>query len=432
MGRQPFGLASPAAWLRRDGWQVVCVDLSKQPLARDVVADADLVGFYLPMHTATRLAGPVIVRVRALNARARVCAFGLYAPLNAEWLRSLGVDAVLGGEFEEDLRRAAAGQPVVPSSQRAIARLDFIVPDRAGLPPLDRYATLHSGATRTLVGYTEASRGCRHRCRHCPIVPVYDGQFRVVPADVVLADAAAQIAAGARHLTFGDPDFLNGPTHAMRVVEGVHAAHPDVTYDVTIKIEHLLRHRELLPRLRDTGCLFITSAVESIDDAVLARLEKGHTRQDFVDTVGLCRSVGVLLVPTFVAFTPWITLEGYCDLLDTIAALDLVEHVAPIQLAIRLLIPNGSRLLELAAIREVVSGFDPATLTHRWAHPDPRVDDLQQRISNIVGVTLTRSRSEIFEEISALAHDAAGMPNVSSRPARQRATIPYLNEPWYC
>ena len=65
------------------------------------------------MHTATRLAAPIIARgpPRSIR-RARICAYGLYAPLNAEWLRSLGVDEVLGGEFEADLtaiaRRSAA------------------------------------------------------------------------------------------------------------------------------------------------------------------------------------------------------------------------------------------------------------------------------------------------------------------------------------
>ncbi len=108
--------------------------------------------------------------------------------------------------------------------------------------------------------------GCKHRCRHCPIVPVYDGQFRVVPADVVLADIDQQVGAGAEHITFGDPDFFNGPTHARRIVEALHARHPALTYDVTIKVEHLLKHRELLPVLARTGCLFVTSAVEAVDD----------------------------------------------------------------------------------------------------------------------------------------------------------------------
>ncbi len=315
-----------------------------------------------------------------------------------------------------------------------IPRLLFLVPDRSGLLPLDRYATLHMpDGTRRIVGSTEASRGCKHLCRHCPIVPVYEGQFRIVQPDVVLADVAGQVAAGAGHITFGDPDFFNGPGHAMRIVDGLHAAHPQVTYDVTIKIEHLLQHRDLLPRLRDTGCLFVTSAVESVDDRALAHLRKGHTRRDFVEAATLCRSIGLTLVPTFVAFHPWLTLEGYCDLLDTIAELDLVDHVPPIQLAIRLLIPEGSKLLELDEVRGLVADFDPATLAYAWAHPDPRVDELQRQVAALVGVRIASDRRLLFEEISALAHDRAGIPRRMVPPVRtaERA-VPYLSEPWYC
>src|SRR6185436_8765041 len=109
MGRQPFGMASAAAWLRAAGVTVECVDTARQRLSAPMFRDASLVGFHLPMHTATRLAGPIIARARQENPEARLCAFGLYAPLNAEWLRSLGVEAVFGGEFEADLTAWAWG-----------------------------------------------------------------------------------------------------------------------------------------------------------------------------------------------------------------------------------------------------------------------------------------------------------------------------------
>ncbi|MBZ5556918.1 MAG: radical SAM protein [Acidobacteriia bacterium] len=456
MGRQPFGLASAAAWLREAGSTVTAIDVAKDRGRLDaaMLVSADLIAFHLPMHTATRLAEPVIAKARALNPTARVCAFGLYAPLNAEWLRSLGVDDVLGGEFEADLAAIARSVDVVPrrtlSSQRTeecdsssaisavkrpLPRLQFLVPDRTGLPPLVQYASLQMpDGERRLVGYTETSRGCRHLCRHCPVVPIYNGQFRVVQPEVVLADVAAQVAAGAGHITFGDPDFFNGPTHAMRIVDALHAAHPSVSYDVTIKIEHLLRHRDLLPRLADTGCAFVTSAVESIDDRTLALFDKGHTRADFIEAVALCRDAGVTIVATFVAFHPWLTLASYAELLETISDLELVDHVAPIQLAIRLLVPEGSRLLELDEMRRHVLGFDPATLTYRWSHPDPRVDALHRDIAAIVGMRLNVDRRAVFAEIRALARERAGLPPApdATRPARDRATVPYLNEPWYC
>ena len=438
LGRQPFGLASPAAWLREAGIEVTTVDLSREPFRPEAFA-TDLVAFHLPMHTATRLALPVIRRVRTQHPTVRVCCYGLYAPLNESVLRGLGVEQVLGGEFEQALLAVATegiGQMDGVTRDGSLPRLRFRVPDRSGLPALDRYASLHTpSGDQRVVGYTEASRGCKHLCRHCPVVPVYQGQFRVVPRDVVLADVRAQVDAGARHITFGDPDFFNGVGHAVAIVEALARECPGVSYDVTIKIEHLRRYDDRLTVLRDTGCVFVVSAVESIDDAVLARLDKGHTRADFEQVVARCRQVGLTLAPTFIPFTPWTTLAGYHELLRTIDTLDLVEQVAPIQLALRLLIPRGSRLLELNAERLGVEldPFDDSRLVYPWKHLDPRVDRLQEAVTGVVGRRLTAGRSAVFDELLALSAELAGA-SAAGRPAgvRDRSTVAYLNEPWYC
>ena len=445
LGRQPFGLASPAAWLRAAGDEVCCLDLSQRDLDEKQVRSADLIAFYLPMHTATRIALGAIKKVRALNPSAPLCAYGLYAPLNAAHLREAGVGAIFGGEFEPGLAAAARaiagnGRRLPPQSQPEVSldRLQFRVPDRTGLPPLQDYARLvmPNGALRT-VGYTEASRGCKHLCRHCPIVPVYEGKFRIVQRDIVLADIRHQIACGAEHITFGDPDFFNGVTHALELVRALHREFPRVTYDATIKVEHLLKHAEHLPVLRDTGCAFVTTAVESLDDRALALLDKGHTRADFIRLVSLFRNIGLALAPTFVAFTPWITLEGYADLLATIADLGLVENVSPVQLAIRLLIPAGSRLLELPEVRGMVGPFDPVALSYRWDHPDPRVDALQREIERSVQALIAagHGRRSIFDHVRSLLRAFTG--DTAARlplppPIASRATVPYLTEPWYC
>ena len=433
LGRQPFGLGSATAALRAAGAEVACADLSRDRLAPEQVERAALVGFFLPMHTATRLAVPVIARVRDLNPAARLFAFGLYAPLNSVLLRELGVEEILGAEFEDDLERLATGAAAGQMDTSVVPRVRFRVPERDGLPALSRYATLRIGGDTRVVGYTEASRGCKHTCRHCPIVPVYDGRFRVVPIDVVLADVRAQIAAGARHLTFGDPDFFNGIRHAMAVVHAVHAEWPDLSFDVTIKIEHLLAHADRLPELAATGCAFVTSAVESVDDGILERLAKGHTRADFERTVRLCREAGLSLSPTFVAFTPWTTPAGYCALLQTLDSLGLVEAVAPIQLAIRLLVTAGSRLLELPEIVRLAPRFDAETMTYPWRHPDPAVDRLHAVVAGIAGGRGSDSRRETFDQIWRAAHTAAGLtPPPRAAAVAGPAPIAYMSEPWYC
>lgn len=439
LGRQPFGLASPAAWLRNAGADVTCLDLSRQPF--DAAAPPpDLAAFHLPMHTATLLAAPVLERVRQTYPDAQVCCYGLYAPLNADWLRSLGVRHILGAEFEPALVELALAigsgrtpPPAALDTPAALPRPAYVTPDRSDLPPLSRYASLQVGSERRTVGYTEASRGCKHTCRHCPVVPIYAGRFRVVPVDVVVDDVREQVRAGARHITFGDPDFFNGPSHAMRVVERVSQACPGVTYDVTIKVEHLLRQRRLLPRLRETGCLFVISAVESFDDDVLRIFDKQHTRADVQAALELCRAAGLTLSPTFIPFTPWTTLDGYCDLLAEIDRLGLVDLVAPVQLSLRLLVPEGSLLLGRPELRPHLDSFDAARLVYPWRHPDPRVDRCCEAVGALVGRRINASRRDVFGAVWQLAHKLAGRPPArrAAHPA-PRTAVPYLNEPWYC
>jgi hypothetical protein len=290
---------------------------------------------------------------------------------------------------------------------------------------------------RELTGHVQASRGCLHLCRHCPIPPVYRGRFFVVPREVVLADIRQCVAAGARHVTFGDPDFLNGPGHALAVARALHAEHPDVTFDFTAKVEHLLERRALLPDFAALGCVFIVSAVESLSDTVLGHLAKGHTRADVVEAARLVRAGGIALRPTWVAFTPWTTLHDYRDMLAFVDAEGLVDHVDPVQYSIRLLVPPGSLLLESPALRPFLGRLVEDAFHHEWRHPDPRMDALHARVAALVEAAAGAGEDAAvtFDRIRALADDAAGAaprPAVAARLAADRPRPPYLTEPWFC
>jgi radical SAM superfamily enzyme YgiQ (UPF0313 family) len=450
LGHAPLGLASPAAWLESAGFRPAVHDLAAGRLEPEAVRQARFVGISVPMHTALRLGLQVARRVRELTPAAHVCAYGLYAGLNASLLLEGPADSVIGGEYEPPLLAlvqalAQGSPPRVPGvSTRAhrepprLARTPFLPPARHGLRPLQDYARLElPGGTRT-VGYVEASRGCKHLCRHCPIPPAYGGRFFVVPRDVLLADIAGLVAQGAEHITFGDPDFFNGPGHALALVRALHARFPAVTYDATIKVEHLLKHRPALPELARTGCLFVVSAVESLSDTVLAHLRKGHTRADVSAALAAMREAGIAMRPTWVPFTPWATLEDYRELLAFVWREGLVRHVDSVQFAIRLLVPPGSALLDTEAFAPYQGELDPEALTVRWAHPDPRMDALQQAVAGIVEAAATEGSpaEDTFGRIQEAAWKAAG-DAVTPRFALEQGVVthppaPRLTEPWFC
>ena len=474
LGHQPIGLASPLGFLERAGYTPDVMDIAVETLDVEKAACAEFVGICVPMHTALRLGVHVATRLRKINPTCHICFYGLYASLNAEYLLAHHADSVIGGEYEiplvelvdslahsnyieipgvlrrestESLQDSPKSEPVlrpahsrisVYKPRRDLPNEPLAVPSRKRLPPLDRYAHLEQDGIAHLAGYVEASRGCKHLCFHCPIPPVYNGKFSVVPKDVVLEDIRAQVDAGATHITFGDPDFLNGPKHALRVVGAMHEMFPNLTFDCTTKIEHLLKHRSMLPELRDCGCIFIVSAVESLNDTVLDNLQKGHTRADVLAVIDLLQEAGISLRPSLVPFTPWETLDSYLYILDSVEAKGLIDHIDPVQYTIRLLIPPGSSLLPQPTIQPYLGALDQESFTYRWTHPDPRMDELQKTLSVAV-----ESASQIdedafvtFHRVRNLAYAALGREESSiTFPldyGSDRKRPPRLTEDWFC
>jgi radical SAM superfamily enzyme YgiQ (UPF0313 family) len=282
----------------------------------------------------------------------------------------------------------------------------------------------------------EATRGCKHTCTHCPIPPVYKGHFTVVPREAVLEDVRRQVELGARHITFGDPDFLNGPSHSLRIVRALHDGFPGVTWDFTAKIEHLLKHQELLPEFAALGCLFIISAVESLNPAVLLHLEKGHIAEDVSAAVRLVREAGLTLRPSLVPFTPWETLDSYTELLEWVAREELVEAVDPVHYSIRLLVPPGSLLLERPAFQPHAGSLDRASFSYRWRHPDPRMDDLHGRVASLVEAAESAGEPHqtTYERVRETAYAARGdaAPPLVSRRHGAARPLPRLTESWFC
>ncbi|MGZ6144075.1 MAG: CUAEP/CCAEP-tail radical SAM (seleno)protein [Myxococcales bacterium] len=411
LGRQPVSVAKALAALEQAGFETAVQDVSIDRLDPELLRRAELVAISAPMHTALQLGVRVAERVREENSAARVAFFGLYAALNAEHLLARHCDAVVG-ESAGDLVALARGERTGMALPR---KRDATLPSRGALPLLDRYARLEVCGETRIAGAVAASEGCKHLCRHCPIVPVYQGKFVAVPVEAVLADVEQQVNAGAQHVTFTDPDFLNGPTHALRVARELARRFPEVTFDATIKIEHLPQHRALLRELVACGMLFVTSAVETLNDEVLRRLDKGHTAADVPLALEAVREAGAEPRPTFLPYTPWSRLEDVPALFELAEAQDL--DVDPVQFTLRLLIPPGSLLLEPGA--KWLRAFDEKAFTWRWEHEDPRLDELWRK-------------SAAAAEEGGTVDDLRVLAGLSRRSPRERMKAPRLTEPWFC
>jgi hypothetical protein len=448
LGHQPVHVASPAAALRANGHDVRTVDVSVEPWDRTLVEWADCIAFSVPMHTAMRMAVTLVTSVRAQRPDLPVCLYGLYAGMGRGSAAVGTADRVIIGEYEPALMSWVDGTGAAREAGGVVVHLGrsrFTTPARDLLPPLERYARLVLGDEERLAGAVEASHGCSHRCRHCPLPVVYEGRLRVVPEEVVVSDVSQLVAMGAKHVTFADPDFLNGPRHSVRVIQAVHSCFPDLSFDCTTKVEHILAHEALWAGFAKAGCLFVVSAFESVDDTTLRILDKGHTAADESAAVILLRSHGIEVRPSWLPFTPWAKAAEVGAILDFVVAHDLVENVDAVQYTIRLLLPEGSLLLSAPEVKAHLEHYDAARLSWVWRAEDAGLDDLQEELATFVEMAGTEpgtiAAKDTFAQVDARvraymsrhgmgsAMVARGRGSQSTGPAGPR---PRLSEPWFC
>ncbi len=436
LGHQPLVLARLASTLGSAGIQFAFCDNSVERrsfsrredfLLQDGEPPTDLI-ISVPMHTATKLGREIAVRARGIFGDSiRIIAVGLYSKVALASSRSFDAAVFLDDpkSIIESLGATWHQDSHLSSSSSA--------PDRSMLPGLGNYAYLIADGGKKLVGYVETTIGCAHMCKHCPVPVVFKGRFRAVSASEVLTQIDQLHSAGARHITFGDPDFLNGPAHALRIVRSMHAAHPELTFDATVKVEHILEYRGIWHELRALGLSFVVSAFEHTSDDVLHHLAKGHTRADIVEALSILREQDIDVRPSLIPFTPWTSKSDLLDLFEFIYDHDLVGSIDPVQLSIRLLVPLESLLLD--DISTEFGQWNPELLSYQWTSSDPGLDDLHEALTSIAedaaaGIVNNINAISLMREAAYRSFNLS--PPLRPEPSKSCECRPKLSESWFC
>jgi radical SAM superfamily enzyme YgiQ (UPF0313 family) len=181
----------------------------------------------------------------------------------------------------------------------------------------------------------------------------------------------------------------------------------------------------------------VVCALECVNDEILVRLEKGHTTAEAVLALDLLREHGIETRPSFMPFTPWTTPRDVLEIVDFVAAHDLVANVDPVQYTIRLLVPEGSLLLKRDDLREHLGLYEPERLSYPWRSADPAADLLQGRLGALVeqSAAAQQATSVTFARIREAVRDATGEtggPEPETIRMGSTEGRPRLTEPWFC
>lgn len=393
-GYQPITALSAYTALRNAGYHNLRFhDTYVDGLPDDLFADADLVAVAVPLFDALQAALQLSEMIRASRPEAKIVFFGQYATLNAARIPGRYADYAVCGEWEQPLvnlaRHLCTGEVldkmglVDARDARAnmiphpyITRNRIELTDRSVAPGLQKYPQPHVekmlGTSDIVVGGVESTRGCHHKCAYCSVYATYDGKVVPIKDDIVVEDVRNLVALGMTHLTFTDAEFFNAKNQGLRLLRVLHAEFPDLTYDFTTRIDHILEHEEALREMQTLGVRFITSALEFPTQVVLDVVSKEISIDDIEQAIVTLRRIGIRLSPTFIMFNPWVSKADMETFREFIKRNDLDGVVDPIQYETRLHLYKGSPLLT----RHSTAGLEliEHEFHYDWKHPDPDVD----------------------------------------------------------
>ena len=247
----------------------------------------------------------------------------------------------------------------------------------------------------------------------------------------IIDDISNQIELGAAHISFNDPDFFNGPKHSLKILEKLNNEFPSVTYDSTIKVEHIIKYKDYFKELNNSNMLFVISAFETTNDLVLEILQKNHTAKDLNEAIEISKLNNIDIRPTWMPFTPWTETSDLHNIIKLIEKFQLRETVDPIQLTIKLLIPKHSLIIHRPEIKKYLGRYDVESFSYSWSYEHIKVDYLQRSLFNYVVENEGLDEKDQYLGLVYLIEDLTET-NIIYRHNYTYRDVPKLSETWFC
>jgi len=418
LGKQPKIISELHKKLDNGSNQIDIVDYSIEE--KNLTLDNyDVLGIYASMHTASVLAEQYL-RDRKLPNKLFV--FGLYANVFSEMFSNFQSIH----SFDSDELESLLEVQLNPNYS-----FKHSVPDRTILPSITDYSHIVDGSNNLIAGSVETTYGCKHECTHCPVPIEFKGMFKTFGTEKIITDVTNQVEEGAKHISFNDPDFFNGPKHALKILQLLNEKHPSITYDSTIKVEHILKYPDYFQELKNLNMLFVISAFETTNDHVLNILQKNHSFNDLNKAVELSLENNIDIRPTWMPFSPWTEQNDLISIIKLIENYKLRETVDPIQLTIKLLVPKNSLILKRPEMKEYLLDYDPASFSYAWQYKFPNIDNIQNELFTYVLQHESENEYTQYLGLVDILESHTNETLLNSEKYSQRI-VPKLSETWFC
>ena len=221
-----------------------------------------------------------------------------------------GLSAFLAGRLDESENMTVRdGTSIRKVESKGRERVFTIPTPPYHLFPLDRYRLPYNRyhPYATVIGST----WCPYGCSYCPFART---PYRVRDAGDVLRNLGDVRALGLRQVHFADWTFAVDRRQATRLLQGMIAADFGFTWSCNSRVD--LMSRELMDLMKRAGCDLIEFGVESGNQGILDRYDKGTTIEEIRRAFTWARELEIPTLATFVLGLPGETRASLQQTLD--------------------------------------------------------------------------------------------------------------------
>ncbi len=272
-------------------------------------------------------------------------------------------DYVVTGEAEHTFAELCLGERL--PTERIITgvgaatgkTLDPLAPPARDLLPMDRYSLTILGRRATPL---MTSRGCPWHCTFCS-EPLLNPRYRAHSAAYVVDEMRAvrdQWGIGA--LIIYDDVYVINARRVMEVSRRMMHERLDLLYRATTRSDDILRYPDLLPLLRDSGCVELCLGVESGSDAILRTNDKGMTVAKNREAIRRIKAAGIRVLTYMITGLPG------CSEATERESFQFLTDTEPAECGWYLLAPFPSTPLWVERTRYGLAIFEDEIRANQW------------------------------------------------------------------
>lgn len=169
------------------------------------------------------------------------------------------------------------------------------------------------------------SRGCPHNCIYCAVHCIMGYRFRPRSPENVISEIEHWISKGHIHFQFTDDNFTFDIIRAKQICDLIIQKKLNIKWNIRNGIRVDKVDKELLEKMKQSGCYFIFFGMESGAQPILKSIKKGTTIDQIRNAVALTKEVGLPAGGTFMIGHPDETYRDFEESINLARSLELDE-----------------------------------------------------------------------------------------------------------